>query len=374
MSVCEEMKTPYFLINLNRVEQNYTTFNNAIERNNRKDIIAYSIKANYDRNIIDKLKHMGAYFEICSNFEFNKLCEYEVDLKKVIINGLFRSKNEIMNYIDNGSLVIFDTISQLRWIQNIDYPIQIGIRLNIDYIKNDDSLYGCKISRFGIDVRDNEIFDLIQKNKNIMITCLHCHFSGNSRDPLIYAAITTELCRIIRENRLSSVKMIDIGGGYKIAPQFWSFNDYVHTVTSTLVKQAMEHLTVIYEPGNSLVRTSCSYITKIIDEKNMNGISYLTVDGTRLHLSPKNERNKFDYKVKQQQDGIIVSKQLIVGSTCKESDIILELNNIKRLSVGETIQFDNLGAYLINEISDFLMHKPEIYYCDQCGCELEERN
>jgi diaminopimelate decarboxylase len=268
-----------------------------------------------------------------------------------------------MKYIDSGALVIFDSISQLQWIQNIGYPIQIGIRLNLDYIKKDDSLYNCKISRFGIDAGESSIFDLIGRNKNIRITCLHCHFSGNSRDPNVYAEIAKELCRIIKEKGLSCVQMIDIGGGYKIAPQFWNFNDYVNTVTAALVEQSMENLTVIYEPGNSLVRTSCSYITKIIDEKSMNGISYLTVDGTRLHLSPNNARNKFDYKIKQQGDNI-VSKQMIAGSTCKESDIILELNNSKRLSVGDIIQFDNLGAYVLNEISDFLLRKPEVYYCD----------
>ncbi len=147
----------------------------------------------------------------------------------------------------------------------------------------------------------------------------------------------------------------------------------MNTVTTALVEQSMENLTGIYEPGNSLVRISCFYITKIIDEKNMNEVSYLTVDGIRLHLSPKNARNKFDYKIKQ-QDSSIVSKHMIVGSICKESDIILELNNSKRLSVGDIIQIDNLEAYLLNEISDFLLHKPEVYYFDLCGCHLADTN
>lgn len=362
MSICEKITTPCFLIDVGRVKESYTSFRNAIDKNNRRDIIAYSIKANYDRNIIDTLKQMGAYFEICSDFEFNKLGECGVDLKKVIINGFVISRDDMMKYIESGALVILDSMSQLQWLQNIDYPIQIGIRVNLDYIKKDDNLYTCKNSRFGIDAREKGLFDLIRENKNIQLTCLHCHFSGNTRNPLIYAEITTELCRIIRNNRLSCVKMIDIGGGYKIAPQFWDFNDYVNAVSKALAKQTMEELIVVYEPGNSLVRTSCSYITKIVNEKNMNGILYLTVDGSRLHLSPKNPRDNFDYRIKQ-EEGSIVLKQLIVGSTCKESDVILELNKCNRLTVGDIIQFDNLGAYLLNEISEFLLHKPTVYYC-----------
>ncbi len=366
------MKTPYFLINIGKVKQRYNAFKDAIDSSYRKDIIAYSIKANYDKKIIELLSNMGAYFEICTHFEFDKLREYEIDLNKVIINGPARNQDEVKQYIDSGALVIFDSISQLQWIQNIDYPVQIGIRINLDYIKKDNSLYGCKISRFGIDIKENDVFELLQRKKNIKITCLHCHFSGNTRDPIIYADITSELCRIIKEKRLSCVKIIDIGGGYKIHPQHWSFNDYVNNVNSVLVEQSMENLTVIYEPGNSLVRTSYSYITKVVDEKNMNGVSYLTVDGSRLHLSPKNARNRFDYKIKHQHSSII-SKQIVVGSTCKESDIILELNNSKKLSIGDLIQIDNLGAYVINEISDFLLPKPEVYYCNPCFYKEETK-
>ncbi len=57
------------------------------------------------------------------NFELDKLCEYEIDLEKVIINGSVRNQDKMMKYIDSGALVIIDAISQLQWIQNIDYPV-----------------------------------------------------------------------------------------------------------------------------------------------------------------------------------------------------------------------------------------------------------
>ncbi|MGF7186780.1 diaminopimelate decarboxylase [Desulfitispora alkaliphila] len=59
-----------------------------------------------------------------------------------------------------------------------------------------------------------------------------------------------------------------------------------------------------------------------------------------------------------------MSKQIIVGNTCKESDVILEINNCRRLEVGEVLEFDNLGAYLLNEIPEFLLDYPSVYHKD----------
>jgi len=363
MPVGKKIETPCFLIDVNKVKQKYQTFKKAITDCNRNDIIAYSIKANYDKNIVTMLDNSGAFFEVCSEFELSKLQEYNIELNKIVINGFIENKNMVLEYINGGALVIVGSDYDLQWVNSINFPVDIGIRINLDYIKKDCNLYSCKRSRFGIDIRNNVLFDLILKNKNINVICLHCHFSGNTRDPVIYADIVNELCEIINKYKLKHVKIIDIGGGYKVGPKFWSFADYVNNIVAALKSRNMEKLKVIYEPGNSVVGNSCSYITKIIDVKSIHGLTYVTVDGTSIHLFPRQGKRLLDYRIPLRK-GETEEKQIIVGNTCKESDVILEINNSRKLEIGETLRFDNLGAYLLNEIPAFLLEYPSVYYVD----------
>ena len=56
-----------------------------------------------------------------------------------------------------------------------------------------------------------------------------------------------------------------------------------------------------------------------------------------------------------------IDKQLIFGSTCKESDVFVELKNKSELKVGSEIVVKNVGAYSVNEINSAILGVPSIY-------------
>lgn len=58
MSVYQEIETPCFIIDICDIENTYRNFFESIRNVGRKDIIAYSMKANYDYKILDRLKKM----------------------------------------------------------------------------------------------------------------------------------------------------------------------------------------------------------------------------------------------------------------------------------------------------------------------------
>ncbi|WP_373454077.1 hypothetical protein [Brachyspira hampsonii] len=55
------------------MKEKFNTFKNSIKKYNRDDIIAYAIKANYDKKIIKTLNIEGSYFEVGSYYEFSLL-------------------------------------------------------------------------------------------------------------------------------------------------------------------------------------------------------------------------------------------------------------------------------------------------------------
>ncbi|PTY40957.1 hypothetical protein DQ06_10555 [Brachyspira hampsonii bv. II] len=269
-------------------------------------------------------------------------------------------------YISSKSTLIVDSYTKLKYLENINYKIQIGIRINLDYIKQNKEIFREKNSRFGIDI-NNFNFNNILKNKNIKITCLHAHLSQNTKDPDIYYSIADELCKIIKNNKLHNIKYIDIGGGYKIHSNFWKFSDYVKSTLKALKDNDMKNIKLIYEPGNSMVRNAVSYHITIIDKKIINGITYLITDGTKHHIELLIKSDFLKYKIiyynkykanKYTENPI----QIIAGCTCKASDIFIKLNNHRELNINDSIIFYDAGAYIINRIPNFLIEKPNIYY------------
>lgn len=360
--------TPYYEFNLADIEKHYDLWHAAMKNRNRDDIIAYSIKANYDPEIIAFLKKKNAFFEVCSFNEYNYLLLQNVNAKNIIYNGQIREYKHFEEMLNNNTLVLLESEKSVAYALRYRGDGEIGIRCNIDHIKKESGLFYKKESRFGISDIEN-VINQINKNTNLSIICLQAHCAGNSRSPDVYKLILNELCRIAINNNMPHLKCLDVGGGYKIDIRYWNEASYVDILTDVLEQNKMSNVKIIYEPGNSLVRTSGKYVTKIIDKKIINNKIFLMVDGSVVHLPFLKKGIMPTYKLPSKRKSKLF-KQTIAGITCKESDIILELKNETELQVGDTIEFDNVGAYTVNEIADFLIEKPHFYYEYDTGIKI----
>ena len=169
-----DKKTPYYLINVQKAIENYLLFNKAIKKYGRSDFISYSIKANYDYVIIKKLIENGAMIEVCSEYEYKFAKKLAIPPNRVIFNGFKNNKKLLYKLLYEGVVVMINSISELSLLQYVNRPIEIGIRVNLDHIKNND-MYISKKSRFGLNIRDTKVFEYINNNFNIHVKYLHCH-------------------------------------------------------------------------------------------------------------------------------------------------------------------------------------------------------
>lgn len=354
-------KKPYYTINLSAVQANYIDFFNAIREYGRKDIIAYSIKANYDAQILKTLVESGAHLEVCSGFEYDLAAKAAKTTEKIIINGFQPETDLFLQRLKDGAHVIIGSTHELEYVKSIQHPIRLGLRLNLDYIKKGNR-YFMKYSRFGVSPSDPALRDVLS-NTNVHITCLQCHFAGNTRAPEIYYAIVKELCQVIKCLGMKDVKMIDIGGGYKVGNQFWEFSDYVREVVKALHDSNYEQLTIIYEPGNSIVRNACSYHVSVIDVMQRDGFRDILVNGTKYHCGSGLRDLAHSIRIENKATRSACKEvQRITGCTCKESDIICELVDFPEIQKDDKLLISDLGAYTINEIPLFLLQAPERYY------------
>lgn len=351
----DSRKTPYYLIDLKKIKENYENFIEAIISKGRNDIIAYSVKANYNSAIIKQLNDLGAYFEVCSAYEYHLIVSEGVKPSHIIINGCFFYDFSL--YRD--SILVLDTYAQLfKWVQE-GCERKIGIRVNLDCLTVDERFKNQK-SRFGIKMHSSEAKALMKKVNLNNIICLHCHLAGNNRDPSIYSDVIIQLQKICDNFHLNKVKYFDIGGGYKVDLEnhFWNFSDYVSAVHEVCKKE----IQIIFEPGNSLVRNCAEYHTKIIAAKKLGEEGIFVVDGSSLHI-PNVDFSKTGFRIehcgigKDQYSG-----NKIFGNTCKESDLLLKFDNNTFIRLGDNLVIENIGAYSLNEVNSLILGVPDVYF------------
>lgn len=350
----DSRRTPYYLVDLEKITEKYESFSDAILSVGRNDIIAYSVKANYNPAIISHLNKLGSYFEVCSEYEYNLVLDLGIMPSRIIVNGCFL--NDLSLY--HNSLIILDTYSQLlRWVE-CGSKQPIGLRINFDFFTVDNRFKNKK-SRFGIKIQTLEVQDVLRRANLNNIICLHCHLSGNNREPSIYRDIVFQLQNICDLYQLDNVTYLDIGGGYKIDDRdsHWTFYDYVNAVN-----EACRHkFQIIFEPGNAIVRNCAEYHTKIIAVKTQGDDSICIVDGSSLHL-PKANFNKTGFQIIHsglKKEHSYVSK--IYGNTCKESDLLLEFNQNTIIMLNDHLIIKNIGAYSLNEVNPLILGAPNVY-------------
>lgn len=355
-------KTPFFQINTKKIKNKYQSLLQSIDNSHRNDIIAFALKANYDKKIINILNNLGSYFEISSEYEFDLLQKHYVKSQKIIFSGIITNDKTLKKYIKAGIYLIIDSINMLKKINSFGIKLEVGIRINLDYIRENNAHFYEKHSRFGIKYSD---IPLIKKLDNIKITCLHTHISKHDKRPDEYFTITNELCKIINTFNLNHIKYIDIGGGFKIHTRFWSYSDYVKKIKEALIRNNMKSTTVIYEPGNSIVLDSTKYITKVIDKKYIHDILYIYTDGFSGHINHSKKNITDNYRIIQttKSKSKKLEKQVIVGCSCRENDILSIVRNSNEIEIGDYIEFHDLGGYTQNRISNFLIGYPKTYYC-----------
>lgn len=355
------MKTPCFIVNTNKAVMHYKNWMSAFQTYNRNDLIAYSVKANYDSEIIERLNNEGCMFEVCTKHEYELLVSKGINPKKIIVNGTICDAADFGFYASNKSLVILDSDRAVNIAIDSNIECYIGIRCNLDWVKMDKSLYRSCSSRFGIDNVEGCLHK-IEQARHLKLVALQAHFSGNTRAPQVYRDIVRGLSDIVAKYKLKCIELFDIGGGYKIANNYWHEIDYVKAVCQELVNNGLENIHVVYEPGNAIVRDSVSYLTKIIDVKMIQDKKYCIVDGSTLHIPYLKRTKLFDYEVLGKNYEYRIKEQIIVGCTCKETDVFACLYDDFEILNNNCLVIDNVGAYVINEISSFLLDIPSFYY------------
>lgn len=378
----DDIPTPFFVFDAQKLLEEIGKLNKAKEEFWPNTITAYSVKTNSLPFLADFLSIRGVYAEVVSQDEYEmvSLCGYSDE--KIVCNGPVKSEDFVCRLMDCHAKVNLDSRRELTYAirhakNNPHIQYAIGIRVNVDLEKHfpSETKAGEQGSRFGFCVDNGDFGSVIAQIRecpNLIVNGLHLHVSTNSRSVEIYRFLTRFFVLITSQYHLNDITYFDIGGGfYGGIPNKPQWNDYLSVIAEELNIGGFSHdsLTLILEPGVSLLAGSFSYYTSVVDVKDTNRSRFVVTDGSRIHIDPFFHKTSYYYR-HVKSDGTTAGKhvrQIVVGFTCLEYDSIMVVEDCEEMAINDLLCFDKLGAYTISLSPLFISFFPAVYVKEADG-------
>lgn len=362
------MNTPYFIINKNLLDKNINAFKNALNDKYINSYLGYSVKTNSLPWLLEYLNHEGCCAEVVSDEEYQlaKICGFKDH--KIIFNGPIKSNEQLDIANKKGAIINIDSKNDLDFILTHDVNIEnIGVRVNVvsSIFKIEDIGYEEDGFRFGFSKENGCLLEVIQliRNKYGEDTRfgLHLHCNSITRSLDVYRSIAKYTAEIINEYNLNP-SFVDMGGGFfggvegKPTP-----TNYIDIIKGEL-KNAVDfnNCKLIIEPGSAIIGSAVDLCTSVVDTKDTTHARIVTTDGSRIHIDPLWNKEKYMYSVETEKENRL-NRQIICGYTCMDHDRIMVLDNEVELSMGDKITYHRVGAYSMTFGGPFIRYFPDVY-------------
>ena len=375
----------YYLIKEGELNKDIELLRSALRDNwGDNSIMGYSVKTNSLPWLLNHLRKEGFYAEVVSDSEYDLARRLGYDADKIIYNGPIKDRAVFKQVIKDGGIVNLDSNYELDWLEEMSassMAIKVGIRINADIasLSPNEELLEEDGGRFGYCLENGTVAQVVERIKsmpNVKLSGLHLHSSTKSRSVEVYGALAKLAVNVARDYNLD-VEYIDMGGGYFGGrDDMPNYRDYFGVIARVLSECfSKDKVTLIAEPGVSLVSRASSLITEVIDTKDIRGHRYVVTTGSRVLLNPQVTRHTYPHHIEYMEPPTSADRtdlpfpdgsrqplpsQWICGSTCMEYDRLFEIRDGAELKPGDRVVYDLAGGYTIALSPLFIHYFPKV--------------
>lgn len=359
LKLADEHGTPLFIIDHEKIRENYRTFTKFLPRVQ----CYYAVKANSNQEIINTLFNEGASFDVASLSEFMQVYEYlhameesEKDFyiwDKIVFSNTIKDFETLDSIKRYKPLMTYDNAFELRKIKEHCDSAGLVLRMKVPDTGSQVEMG----SKFGCEPGD--AMALIDEAADLGLTVEGLSFHVGSQctnfdNYLAAMQITSEIFQDARKKGYN-LNLIDLGGGFPAAydQQVPHFENLAEIISSECDRLFPEDVEIIAEPGRFMVATAAKLVSRIIGKARRDGkIFYHINDGVYHTFSGV----VFDHWIPNFEAFKDGDREVcaVVGPTCDSFDKISLSEHLPvNLEIGDFLYTDNIGAYSIASSTKF---------------------
>lgn len=359
--IVETYGTPLYIYSYNTMLRHFKAYDDAF--NGLPHIICFALKANSNTAILRLLGKNGGGVDVVSGGEIFRALKAGISPCKIVYAGVGKTEEEI-RYALKTKILMFNVESEQELIEidriagkmKVKAPIALRVNPDIDPETHPYISTGLKKHKFGIPIEDAfECYKFAERLKNINITGIHKHIGSQITkvSPFVDALDKTLLLVDDLNRHGLNISYLDIGGGLGI-----TYRDEEPPVPEDLAKNLIpmlkgRNLTLIMEPGRSIVGNAGTLITKVLylkktAEKNfiivdagMNDLLRPSIYDAYHHIQPIDKKRRKPIRAD------------VVGPICESGDFLAKDRDMPDVRQGECLAVMSAGAYGFSMSSNY---------------------
>jgi len=360
--IIDKTGTPVYICSKKFFEDRYKEFTNAFKDIRHK--VFYSVKANFNLNVIRTFYDLGSGIDVNSEGEFYRAFKAGVDPKKMLMAGVGKTADEIKLAIEKDFIMIkAESQEEIELINKIagklNKKAKVGIRVNPDvnpqthpYIST-----GLSQNKFGIATPEAEqIFKEYEKYPNIFFVGIDMHIGSQITTVEPFAEAIDKLSEFYFKVKSYGIKIehFDIGGGIGVTynnEKSFGLPELANAIIPKLKKLDCE---IFFEPGRFLTANGGILATKVLFNKKNKDKNFIIVDAAMNDLLRPSIYSAYHHiqpiEISTSDKDTVAD---IVGPVCESGDFFAKERTISKTKRGKYLAIMSAGAYSIVMSSNY---------------------
>jgi diaminopimelate decarboxylase len=319
--------------------------------------VCFAVKANSNLAVLAILAGAGAGFDIVSGGELQRVLKAGGDPSAVVFSGVGKTGSEIALALENGihsfnceSEAEIELLSTIASAQRVTASIALRVNPDVDAKTHPYISTGLREHKFGVDISLAEgIYRRATRLPGIAVEGVSCHIGSQllELDPLLEAADKTVALVARLRTAGMAIRFLDLGGGlgvrYRPEEKSASIAEFAARLRPKLDEL---QLTLMLEPGRSIVAEAGVLLTKVLLVKQNGGRTFVVVDGAMNDLlRPALYQAHHEIAPLKEAPGGLTMTADVVGPVCETGDFFARDRRLPTLETGDWIALRTAGAY-----------------------------
>lgn len=388
-------QTPYYVFDTDEFAKRAAMIRAALDcKGGRRIPLCFSIKAN--PFLLHRLPEGLDHVEVCSPGELEICIALGVKPESIIYSGVMKEKCDIERAVSYGAgILTCESIRHAALISEVMLEcIQEGAHeAEFAETKAHVILRLTSGNQFGMSLEDIEyIISHPDEFKGIAVMGIH-YYSGTQKS---LRKINKDLEKIksaltgLKEKYGFEPQLVEYGPGLCVEyfEDDWQEREIqaLDEAAEVLREFAVEYPLGI-EMGRFLAASCGKYYTQVKDLKSTGDANYAILDGGIHHLNYFGQRMAMqvppikvyagEVSENEGKNGVELTElpdtdYTLCGSLCTVADVLVREVKLKKLELGDVLEFGHCGAYSVTEAPALFLSRqlPAIYaYSKECGYE-----
>ena len=327
-------------------------------------IVSFALKANSSGAILRLLASEGAGADVVSGGELWRALRAGIPAGKTVYAGVGKTAGEIAYALKKKILMFnvesdgeLDNINQIAARAGRKAPVALRVNPDIDPATHPYISTGLEKNKFGVPIKDAlEFYARASRMKNVEIVGVHEHIGSQLTELAPFKEALEKVLALMERLRKDGIHLryLDLGGGLGIRYERGEEPPVPGALAKSLKPLLRGRgLTVIVEPGRSIVGNAGALLTRCLYTKKAARKRFAIVDAGMNDLIRPSLYGAYHEIVPVRRNRRTRVKMDVVGPICESGDFLASDRPMPEVRAGELLCLLGAGAYGFSMSSNY---------------------